>query len=57
MWSLYFPECLMQYAIGERPDEPWSQVRLSWPFWDPREFTDDSFRRVDDRPYGGGPGW
>ena len=24
--------------------------------WDPREFTDDSYRRVDDRPYGGGPG-
>ena len=24
--------------------------------WNPREFTDDNYRTVDDRPYGGGPG-
>jgi tRNA (guanine37-N1)-methyltransferase len=24
--------------------------------WDPREFATDSYRRIDDRPYGGGPG-
>jgi tRNA (guanine37-N1)-methyltransferase len=24
--------------------------------WDPRDFTRDAYRRVDDRPYGGGPG-
>ena len=24
--------------------------------WDPRDFTQDAYRRVDDRPYGGGPG-
>jgi tRNA (guanine37-N1)-methyltransferase len=24
--------------------------------WNPRDFTDDPHRRVDDRPYGGGPG-
>ena len=24
--------------------------------WDPRDFTQDGYRRVDDRPYGGGPG-
>ena len=24
--------------------------------WDPRDFTTDHYRRVDDRPYGGGPG-
>lgn len=24
--------------------------------WDPRGFTTDNYRRVDDRPYGGGPG-
>jgi tRNA (guanine37-N1)-methyltransferase len=24
--------------------------------WDPRGFTSDNYRRVDDRPYGGGPG-
>ena len=25
-------------------------------FWNPRDFTTDNYRRVDDRPYGGGPG-
>ena len=24
--------------------------------WDPRDFATDGYRRVDDRPYGGGPG-
>ena len=24
--------------------------------WNPRDFTDDAYRSVDDRPYGGGPG-
>ena len=24
--------------------------------WDPREFTQDAYRTVDDRPFGGGPG-
>lgn len=25
-------------------------------FWSPRDFVTDTYRRVDDRPYGGGPG-
>ncbi len=25
-------------------------------YWNPRDFTEDPTRRVDDRPYGGGPG-
>lgn len=25
-------------------------------FWNPRDFAQDSYRTVDDRPYGGGPG-
>ena len=29
---------------------------LELTLWDPREFTDGGYRRVDDRPYGGGPG-
>ncbi len=24
--------------------------------WNPRDFTDDPYRTIDDRPYGGGPG-
>lgn len=29
---------------------------ISLQFWNPRDFTDDPHRRIDDRPYGGGPG-
>ena len=29
---------------------------LDLTLWDPREFAGNSYRRVDDRPYGGGPG-
>ena len=25
-------------------------------FWNPRDYADDNYRSVDDRPYGGGPG-
>ncbi len=25
-------------------------------FWNPRDYSDDSYQTVDDRPYGGGPG-
>ncbi len=29
---------------------------LQLTIWDPRDYTDDKHRSVDDRPYGGGPG-
>lgn len=29
---------------------------LTLELWDPRSYSEDSYRRVDDRPYGGGPG-
>ncbi|MDF3031210.1 MAG: tRNA ((1)-)-methyltransferase [Moraxellaceae bacterium] len=29
-------------------------IRLN--YWNPRDFAEDAYRRVDDRPYGGGPG-
>lgn len=33
-----------------------SQGILSLDYWNPRDFTRDKHRTVDDRPYGGGPG-
>ena len=30
--------------------------QLELELWDPRKFVADTYRRVDDRPYGGGPG-
>jgi tRNA (guanine37-N1)-methyltransferase len=51
-----FPELFgpfLQHGITRRAFESGQvDVRL-WPL---REHTDDNYRRVDDRPYGGGPG-
>jgi tRNA (guanine37-N1)-methyltransferase len=51
-----FPEmfaALTQSGITRRAVE---QQRWSLALWNPREFTTDRHRTVDDRPYGGGPG-
>lgn len=50
-----FPEMFdaLQYGIvGRALENQLLQIR----YWNPRDFTDDVHRTVDDRPYGGGPG-
>src|SRR5437868_13673795 len=44
---------LTQFGISSRALEGglWSLTT-----WNPRDFTTDNYRTVDDRPYGGGPG-
>ncbi len=32
------------------------EQRWLWQGWNPRDFAENSWRRVDDRPFGGGPG-
>jgi tRNA (guanine37-N1)-methyltransferase len=51
-----FPEmfdALIDHGITRRALE---DKRFALKTWDPRDFTTDNYRRVDDRPYGGGPG-
>jgi tRNA (guanine37-N1)-methyltransferase len=51
-----FPEmfaAVADFGIARRARE---QGRWSLATWNPRDFTVDSYRTVDDRPYGGGPG-
>jgi tRNA (guanine37-N1)-methyltransferase len=51
-----FPEmfaALTQSGVTRRAHE---QQRWSLSLWNPRDFTLDNHRTVDDRPYGGGPG-
>ena len=51
-----FPEmfaALTQSGITRRAFE---QGRCGLGLWNPRDFTSDNHRTVDDRPYGGGPG-
>ncbi|MEO7741931.1 MAG: tRNA (guanosine(37)-N1)-methyltransferase TrmD [Usitatibacter sp.] len=46
-------EALTRHGITRRALE---EGRFDLKTWDPRDFTADNYRRVDDRPYGGGPG-
>ena len=46
-------DALTQYGITRRAAE---QGRYALRTWNPRDFTTDNHRTVDDRPYGGGPG-
>ena len=51
-----FPEmfaAVSQYGITRRAFE---EKRWGLQCWNPRDFTEDKHRTVDDRPYGGGPG-
>ncbi|WP_284700910.1 tRNA (guanosine(37)-N1)-methyltransferase TrmD [Robbsia betulipollinis] len=51
-----FPEmfrALTDWGITSRAAK---QGRYSLTTWNPRDFTQDAHRTVDDRPYGGGPG-
>ena len=46
-------EAVTRHGITRRALE---EKRFELHTWDPRDFTTDNYRRVDDRPYGGGPG-
>jgi tRNA (guanine37-N1)-methyltransferase len=46
-------EAITRHGITRRAlEEKLFELKL----WNPRDFTADNYRRVDDRPYGGGPG-
>ena len=46
-------DAITQYGVTGRAV---TQSKLTIDYWNPREFTQDKHRTVDDRPYGGGPG-
>lgn len=51
-----FPEmfaALTESGITRRALE---ETRWVWQAWNPRDFAENTWRRVDDRPFGGGPG-
>jgi tRNA (guanine37-N1)-methyltransferase len=51
-----FPEmldALLDHGITRRALD---EKRFELQAWDPRDLATDNYRRVDDRPYGGGPG-
>jgi len=51
-----FPDmftAITQSGITRRAFE---QKKCALSLWNPRDFTTDNYRTIDDRPYGGGPG-
>lgn len=51
-----FPEMLRAISESGVTARAVATGKLTLASWNPRDFTEDNYRRVDDRPYGGGPG-
>ncbi len=51
-----FPEMFSALTESGITRRAFEEKRCSLTLWNPRDFTTDRHRAVDDRPYGGGPG-
>jgi tRNA (guanine37-N1)-methyltransferase len=51
-----FPEMFAALTASGITRRAFSDGRCALTLWNPRDFTSDAHRTVDDRPYGGGPG-
>ena len=51
-----FPEMFSALTASGITRRAFDQKRCALSLWNPRDFTSDNHRTVDDRPYGGGPG-
>lgn len=51
-----FPESIEPYLSASILGRAQEKGKISVSFYNPRDYTDDPMRRVDRRPYGGGPG-
>lgn len=51
-----FPEAFESYLASSIVGRAIKEKHIRVRFYNPRDFTKDKWRRVDQRPYGGGPG-
>jgi tRNA (guanine37-N1)-methyltransferase len=51
-----FPEMFAAITQSGVTRRAFEQNKCGLSLWNPRDFTTDNHRTVDDRPYGGGPG-
>jgi tRNA (guanine37-N1)-methyltransferase len=51
-----FPEMFKAISESGITRRAFEQKKCELTLWNPRDFTSDNHRTVDDRPYGGGPG-
>ncbi|MEO6626310.1 MAG: tRNA (guanosine(37)-N1)-methyltransferase TrmD [Burkholderiaceae bacterium] len=51
-----FPELLAPFLVSGVTRRAFESGKVDVHFFNPRDFADGNYRRVDDRPFGGGPG-
>lgn len=51
-----FPNMFESYLSDSILKRAKEAKKINWFFYNPRDVTKDKWKRVDDRPYGGGPG-
>lgn len=51
-----FPSMFESYLSDSILKRAHEAKKIHWFFYNPRDYTKDKWKRVDDRPYGGGPG-
>ena len=51
-----FPELFAPFLVSGVTRRAFQAGLVDVKFWNPRDFADGNYRRVDDRPFGGGPG-
>ncbi|MBC7610211.1 MAG: tRNA (guanosine(37)-N1)-methyltransferase TrmD [Polaromonas sp.] len=51
-----FPELFAPFLISGVTRRAYESGLVEVKLWNPRDFSDGNYRRVDDRPFGGGPG-
>jgi tRNA (guanine37-N1)-methyltransferase len=51
-----FPELFAPFLAGGVTRRAYESKQVDVRLWNPRDFAEGNYRRVDDRPFGGGPG-
>jgi len=51
-----FPEMFASLTQSGITRRAFAEKKCTLSLWNPRDFSNDKYRTVDDRPYGGGPG-
>ncbi|MEY3468901.1 MAG: hypothetical protein RL203_995, partial [Pseudomonadota bacterium] len=51
-----FPEIFEAFLVSGVTRRAYESGQVAVKLWNPRDYAQGSYRRVDDRPFGGGPG-
>ena len=51
-----FPEIFAPFLASGVTRRAYESGQVSVKLWNPREYAQGNYRRIDDRPFGGGPG-